>query len=62
MARILRGTVSCLLAPVLAVAATFRADNRLVLTYLPEGRPADSDAIDADADRAVEESGEEVAA
>ena len=44
-------------------AATFRPDNRLVLTYLPESRPADSDAIDADAaDAAAEETGEEVAA
>ena len=30
-------------------AATFRADNRLVLTYLPEVPPADSAAVDADA-------------
>jgi len=41
-------------------AATFRPDNRLVLTYLPEARPADSDAIDADA--VTEDAGEEVAA
>ena len=31
-------------------AATFRPDNRLVLTYLPEVPPAESDADDADAD------------
>jgi zinc protease len=30
-------------------AATFRQDNRLVLTYLPETPPAESEAIDADA-------------
>jgi predicted Zn-dependent peptidase len=30
-------------------AATFRPDNRLVLTYLPETAPIESDAIDADA-------------
>jgi hypothetical protein len=30
-------------------AATFRQDNRLVLTYLPEVPPADSVAVDADA-------------
>ena len=41
-------------------AATFRPDNRLVLTYLPEAQPADSEAIDADA--ATEDAGEEVAA
>ena len=29
-------------------AATFRQDNRLVLTYLPETPPAESEAIDAD--------------
>ncbi len=40
-------------------AATFRPDNRLVLTYLPEGQPADSEAVDADA---AETSAEEVAA
>ena len=40
-------------------AATFRPDNRLVLTYLPEGRPADSDAVDPDT---AETSAEEVAA
>ena len=38
-------------------AATFAADNRLVLTYLPEVPPADSAMVDADA-----EAGEEVAA
>jgi len=55
-------------------AATFRADNRLVLTYLPEEPPADSAAIDVDAaneadgsdagdrGRAEADSGEEVAA
>jgi predicted Zn-dependent peptidase len=37
-------------------SATFRADNRLVLTYLPETPSADSDAFDADeAERADEE-------
>jgi hypothetical protein len=30
-------------------AATFRQDNRLVLTYLPETAPVDSDMLDADA-------------
>ena len=30
-------------------AATFRPDNRLVLTYLPEVPPADSGVVDADA-------------
>ena len=40
-------------------AATFRSDNRLVLTYLPETPTADSDAFDADAH---ETSDEEVAA
>jgi predicted Zn-dependent peptidase len=29
-------------------AATFRPDNRLVLTYLPETAPVDSDMLDAD--------------
>jgi hypothetical protein len=29
-------------------AATFRPDNRLVLTYLPETPSADSEANDAD--------------
>lgn len=42
-------------------AATFREDNRLVLTYLPESPPADSDAVDADAHPA-EAGDEEVAA
>jgi predicted Zn-dependent peptidase len=42
-------------------AATFRADNRLVLTYLPESMPADADAIDAEAHE-TESSGAEVAA
>jgi zinc protease len=44
-------------------AATFRPDNRLVLTYLPEGQPADSEAVDPDAVAAeqVDET-EEVAA
>jgi zinc protease len=37
-------------------SSTFRPDNRLVLTYLPESLPADSDAVDADdaAERAEE--------
>ena len=48
-------------------AATFRPDNRLVLTYLPEIAPADSGAVDSDADEKAEtdtdtESDEEVAA
>jgi predicted Zn-dependent peptidase len=34
---------------ILAVtAATFRPDNRVVLTYLPEGAPADANVIDDD--------------
>jgi len=42
-------------------AATFRPDNRLVLTYLPETAPIDSDMLDADeAERTM--SDEEVAA
>jgi predicted Zn-dependent peptidase len=42
-------------------AATFRPDNRLVLTYLPETAPIDSDMLDADeAERTT--SDEEVAA
>jgi predicted Zn-dependent peptidase len=41
-------------------AATFRADNRLVLTYLPEVPPADSAAVDPDA--AASEPGLEEAA
>ncbi len=40
-------------------AATFRADNRLVLTFLPETPSADSDAFDADTS---ETDDEEVAA
>ena len=46
-------------------AATFRPDNRLVLTYLPEIPPADSEAVDADADKDAAsdaEQDEEVAA
>ena len=42
-----------------AAAATYRADNRLVLTYLPETPPAESEAIDADS---RDEASEEVAA
>jgi zinc protease len=30
-------------------AATFRPDNRLILTYLPEESPAESGAVDPDA-------------
>ena len=42
-------------------AATFRPDNRLVLTYLPEMRPPTrSDDVDAEADEAEQD--EEVAA
>jgi predicted Zn-dependent peptidase len=40
-------------------AATFRPDNRLVLTYLPETAPIESDAVDADA---LERADEDVAA
>jgi zinc protease len=40
-------------------SSTFRPDNRLVLTYLPESLPADSDAVDA---AAAAERAEEVAA
>ena len=40
-------------------AATFRADNRLVLTYVPETPSAESDAVDADT---TESDDEEVAA
>jgi predicted Zn-dependent peptidase len=36
-------------------AATFRADNRLVLTYLPETPSAETDAIDADAEDSADE-------
>ena len=42
-----------------AAAATFRPDNRLVLTYVPETPPAESEAIDADG---AETEDEEVAA
>jgi predicted Zn-dependent peptidase len=42
-------------------AATFRPDNRLVLTYLPEAPAADSDRLDADAAE-TESADEEVAA
>jgi hypothetical protein len=41
-------------------ASTFRADNRLVLTYLPETPPAEADANDPGA--ADDASDEEVAA
>jgi hypothetical protein len=40
-------------------AATFRSDNRLVLTYLPETPSAESDEIDAEAQ---DDEDEEVAA
>ena len=36
-------------------AATFRPDNRLVLTYMPETAPIESDSIDADAHAATDE-------
>jgi predicted Zn-dependent peptidase len=36
-------------------AATFRPDNRLVLTYLPDTAPIESDAIDAEAHEPVDE-------
>ena len=36
-------------------AATFRPDNRLVLTYLPETAPIESDEIDADAHERADE-------
>jgi predicted Zn-dependent peptidase len=36
-------------------AATFRPDNRLVLTYLPETAPIESDAIDAEAHEPADE-------
>jgi predicted Zn-dependent peptidase len=42
-------------------SATFRPDNRLVLTYIPEAPRADSDKVDADRDEAETE-GEDVAA
>jgi predicted Zn-dependent peptidase len=35
-----------------AASAVFRPDNRVVLTYLPEQKPADSEALDPDADTA----------
>ncbi len=35
-------------------AATFRPDNRLVLTYLPEMPPADSGVVDIDADNSAD--------
>jgi zinc protease len=45
---------------ILAVAAsTFRADNRLVLTYLPEMPPADSEAVDSDAEKEADEAAEQ---
>ncbi len=43
-------------------AATFRPDNRLVLTYLPETPPAESNANDPDATEAADTADEEVAA
>jgi predicted Zn-dependent peptidase len=48
-------------------AATFRPDNRLVLTYLPETPPAETEAVDPDADasettKSAETTEEEVAA
>jgi predicted Zn-dependent peptidase len=43
-------------------AATFRADNRLVLTYLPEVAPADSGAVDGDAANESDTGDDEVAA
>jgi predicted Zn-dependent peptidase len=46
-------------------AATFRPDNRLVLTYLPEMAPADSEAVDENAEKdtdADRDQDEEVAA
>jgi hypothetical protein len=39
--------------------ATFRPDNRLVLTYLPETPPIESDAVDPEA---VENADQDVAA
>jgi predicted Zn-dependent peptidase len=44
--------------------STFRVDNRLVLTYLPEIAPADSEAVDKDAEQESDEAeqDEEVAA
>ncbi len=43
-------------------AATFRPDNRLVLTYLPEVPPADSEVVDSDADDRAGAAETEVAA
>jgi zinc protease len=43
-------------------AATFRPDNRLVLTYLPEVAPADSAAVDGDAIEDAAGTDDEVAA
>ena len=46
-------------------AATFRPDNRLVLTYLPEGSTADEPAVDHEArddETARDAADEEVAA
>jgi predicted Zn-dependent peptidase len=40
-------------------AATFRPDNRLVLTYLPELPPADSEAVDKDAEKEADEAAEQ---
>ncbi len=39
-------------------ASTFRADNRLVLTYLPELPPADSEAVDKEAEKEADEAAE----
>jgi predicted Zn-dependent peptidase len=39
-------------------ASTFRADNRLVLTYLPELPPADSEAVDKEAEKESDEAAE----
>jgi hypothetical protein len=45
----LRRYLSVTAAGILEVAAaTFRPDNRLVLTYLPDTPPADSAVLDAD--------------
>ena len=43
-------------------AATFREDNRLVLTYLPETPPADAGAVDPDAVAETDDTEAEVAA
>ena len=43
-------------------AATFRPDNRLVLTYLPEVPTADDASVDADRDRSTDSTDEDVAA